>query len=88
MMEPPGQELPSAAQAGHTEGLQASNWNTKRAQQRWVAPASGMRRLHRAASSASTELESIEDSGTRSGVAQSQHSHKIGMPATRHHITG
>ncbi|CAL8467436.1 g6974 [Coccomyxa elongata] len=77
-MEPPGQELPSAAQAGHTEGLQASNWYTKRAQQRWVVPASGMRRLRRAASSAGTELTLIQDSGTRSGVPQSQHAHKRG----------
>ena len=44
------------------EGLQASNWYTKRAQQRWVVPASGMRRLRRSASSAGAELAtSVED---------------------------
>ncbi len=81
-MEAPGPEPNSAARAGITEGLQASNWYTKRAQQRWVVPASGMRRLHRTASNAGTEMLSAENSTTRSGVLQSQHSHKQGPPPT------
>ncbi|BDA42925.1 hypothetical protein COCOBI_03-8180 [Coccomyxa sp. Obi] len=83
-MEPPGPETSSTARPELTEGRQASNWYTKRAQQRWVVPASGMRRLRRSASSADTEPAFIEDSSTRSGSLQSQHTHKLGKTADVH----
>ncbi|EIE24443.1 hypothetical protein COCSUDRAFT_61868 [Coccomyxa subellipsoidea C-169] len=70
--------------AGSAEGLQASTWYTKRAQQRWVVPASGMRRLRRASSNAGSELASFEEHSASSGLQPAESTLKRGDLAVSH----
>lgn len=77
--EPAGHQPAQSVQAGSAEGLQASTWYTKRAQQRWVVPASGMRRLRRASSSAGTELASFEEHSASSGLQPAESTLKCGV---------